>query len=152
MTAFPAPFAVPDTLEPPLTRCLAYWRGLLRAENDIPFADDLQPPVLQDLADDLMLVEVFSGPERFRLNMVGAAVERRCGTHLSGLFADEIGHPGPLRYLRSQCSAAVEGRQPTYYRQQHHAGAAGAIPFARLLLPTWGDGRVSLLLGAFAWH
>jgi hypothetical protein len=38
----------------------------------------------------------------------------------------------------------VEARAPTYYRD-----AEG--PSSRLLLPMWGDGRISMLLGAVAW-
>ena len=41
---------------------------------------------------------------------------------------------------------------PSEPRVKGSAGAAGVVPYARLLLPMWGDGRVSLLLGAFAWH
>ena len=61
---------------------------------------------------------------------------------MRGRFIDELVLSGPLEFLRSQCSAAVEARAPTFYR--HESKPA----YARILLPMWGDGRIGMLLGA----
>ncbi len=61
---------------------------------------------------------------------------------LRGKFLDEEALPGRLDFLLSQCNATVEARAPTFYKH------AGAPPYARILLPMWGDGRIGMLLGA----
>jgi len=110
----------------------------------MPFWDDVTLSSLPDLVDDLMLIDVFSQPERFRFNTVGANIAKRKGDPVIGKFADDIPLQRPFRFLRAQCSATVEARAPTYYRD-----ADGS---ARLLLPMWGEGRVGMLLGAFDWQ
>jgi hypothetical protein len=133
------PFALPARLSPDLTRVHAYWRGLLRGSAQTPFWDDVRLTDLPDLADRLFLVDVFERPERFRFGVVGKDVG---GEPLSGLFLDEAALPRPFAFLRSQCAAAVEAAEPTLMAQDDKEG------FARLVLPMWGDGRISMLLGA----
>jgi hypothetical protein len=63
---------------------------------------------------------------------------------LSSKFIDETDLGDKFAFPRAQASATVEARAPTYYRY----GSRGLSPgFARLLLPLWGDGRISILLG-----
>lgn len=133
------PFPLPDTLERDLAAVHAYWRALRRAENDVPFADDLKPAALAAQAGAVLLIDVFDKPERFRFSLLGGDLLLQQDKAFSGKFIDEVDLPAPLGFLRAQASATVEARAPTYYRD-----ARGA---ARLLLPMWGDGRVSLLLG-----
>ena len=134
------PFGLPARLSPDQTRVLAYWRGLLRGAAAMPFWDDAKLSDLPDLADRLFLVDVFQQPERFRFGVVGEALT---GEDVAGLFLDETALPSPFEFLRAQCSATVEGAEPSLF-----AGAAGDRPYSRLLLPMWGDGRISMLLGA----
>ena len=153
MTESAAPFTVPKNLEPALARLQAYWQGLRRGEGKIPFADDLDLPALSDLAGQLLLLDVFAKPERYRLSIVGKQIGERYGKEIAGQFADEIAPHNPLDYLRSQSSATIERGAPTYYR---HGAAAGlgvsASPgYARLLLPMWGEGHIAALLGAIVW-
>ena len=86
-----------------------------------------------------MLVDVFETPQRFRLNTVGNEIRDYYGADIVGKFVDEIEAKGPLAYFMAQASATVEAAEPTYY----HDG------FARLFLPMWGGGYVSMLLGTF---
>ena len=106
-----------------------------RAQNDIPFADDLKPAALRGVAGRVLLLDAFEKPERFRFSLLGGDVLLSQDKALSGKFIDEVDLPAPLGFLRAQASATVEARAPTFHR-------------GRLLLPMWGDGRVSLLLGA----
>jgi len=129
------PFPLPASLGSDLARVFNYWRGLKRGGNDMPFWDDVKLSALPDLADTLVLVDVFAAPERFRLNTVG---KKFGDPSLHGKFIDETEFAGGLAFLRAQASATVEARAPTYYR-------GGG--FARLLLPMWGDGRIGMLLG-----
>lgn len=134
------PFPAPERLPPDLDRVRAYWRGLLRGSATIPFWDDVKLIDLPDLAERLFLVDAFEKPERFRLNYVGEAI----GENLAGLFADETDLASPLDYLRAQCATTIECRAPTLHRQ------AGDQAYERLILPLWGEGHISMLLGAVA--
>lgn len=129
------PFALPEKLDRELARVLSYWEGLRRGGNDIPFWDDLKPAALEGAT--VFLIDAFAQPERFRFNAFLGAVAG--SANLKGRFLDEADLASPFEFLRAQSSAAVEARKATYYR---HDG------YGRLLLPMWGDGRVSMLLGA----
>lgn len=136
------PFPVPARLPPALVRVRDHWRSLMRGSAAIPFSDDLDMTALADLKPQLVLIRVFARPERFRFEMVGAAL----GADLEDRFLDEtgLGQTGlgrPFEYLRAQCAATVEAAAPTAYRQ------FGQRAYVRLLTPFWGDGRIDLLLG-----
>jgi hypothetical protein len=133
------PFALPEKLDDDLSRVQSYWDDLRRGGNDMPFWDDVRLAALQERAASVLLIDAFAQPERFRFNFLSDALK---AGDLKGRFADERDLPHPFEYLRPQASATVEARKPTYYR---HDGKDG---YARLLLPMWGDGRISMLLGA----
>lgn len=137
MTKVPHPFAPPEKLSSEVGRVRAYWDGLKRGENAVPFADDVKLSALPGFESRLVLVDVFEKPQRFRLNIVGGDIRDWYGADLAGKFVDEIEAKGPLAYFIAQASATVEAAKPTY----HHDG------FERLLLPLWGGGYVSTLLG-----
>jgi hypothetical protein len=136
------PFPLPSKLSPALARVHAYWQSLKRADNDMPFWDDVKLSALPDLADWTLLIDVFALPERFRFNTIGVALALRYGEAVKGKFLDELNLRAPFGYLRAQCSAAVEARMPTYF----------ADGYSRILLPMWGDGRIGMLLGAVDWR
>jgi hypothetical protein len=134
----PHPYAPPRRLTPDLDRVLAYWRGLLRGGAPMPFADDLKLTDLPDLKPSLFVVEVFERPQRFRFALLGEALS---GDGLAGLFLDEVQPVRPFEFLGSQGAATVECREPTLYRHESEP------PYSRLLLPMWGEGRISTILG-----
>lgn len=139
------PFSVPSTLEPALARVHDYWLRLRRGQADIPFADDIKLSSLSDAGVDLVLVDAFERPLRFRIAVAGSGIARRHGSPVEGVFADELTPGAALDYFLSQCAASVEGRAPTFYRNARHP------VYARLLLPLWGDGHINALLGAVAY-
>ena len=139
-------FPLPETLEPGLARILAAWKGLLRGEADMPFSDDIDLAHLPQDADHAFLVAVFQNPERFRFEAAGDRIAQRYGAALDGAFADEIEPRPPLESFTDQCRATVAQRAPTFYRPPPSGAARPA--YGRLILPAWGDGHVSLLLGA----
>ena len=145
MSTVKSPYPLPAEMSPNLLRVRSYWESLKRAGNEMPFWDDLKLSALPDLTDSLLLMDVFADPERFRFNTIGKAFAAADGLSLTRKFADEVALRGPFEYLRAQCSAAVEGGIPTFYR---HDGSREAPAFSRLLLPMWGDGHISMLLGA----
>ena len=135
-------------MERDLARVHAFWDGLKRHEAQMPFWDDVKISALPDLRRPPDgWVEATNKPVRFRIafELVGADIKQHYGHDLSGKFLDEI------RRRRAGCNsccrnaaATVESRAPTYYRND---GAGG---YSRLVLPLWGDGRVGMLLVAYA--
>lgn len=138
------PYAVPTNLSPCLARVQSYWRGLLRGAATMPFWNDAKLSDLPDLSPRLFLIDVFQRPERFRFGIVGEDL----GSDLSGAFLDELRLGAPFSLLRSQCAASVEDEGPTFVRLAGDQAQGGARPYGRLVLPMWGDGRISMLLGA----
>ena len=124
----------------------AFWEDLKRHEAEMPFRDDVKISALPELAGRLMMVEATDKRVRFRIafGLVGADIKHHHEHDLSGKFLDEIDAAAPLQFLVSQCSATVESRAPTYHRNN------GAEGYSRLVLPLWGDGRIGMLLVAYA--
>ena len=146
----PNPYRLPATLAPDLARLRTYWRGLLRGSAEIPFWDDLNPADFSDLSSRVLLIDVFSLPERFRFNLVGTELQETQTKPIDGEFLNKIAMNYPLEFLRSQCSATVECAGPTFH-QQDAQQSPDRSAYSRLLLPMWGDGRISMLLGGIAW-
>lgn len=139
------PYPLPGNLSAPLQAVLSYWQDLRRAGNEMPFWDDVKPSELPGPSGWLLMVDVFDKPERFRINTIGTELDPPGGS-LRKKFIDELALTGALEFLRSQCSATVEARAPTFYRHE------GKPPYSRILLPMWGDGRIGMLLGAVDLH
>lgn len=139
------PFPLPATLKPLLQRVLSYWDDLKRGENAIPFSDDVNLSDFPDVSDRLLLLDVFSAPERFRFNFLGESFTNHQIGATQSAFLDEIPLKGQLIFLRAQSSATVEAGAPTFYR---FGGGPTARAFSRILLPLWKDGQIGMLLGA----
>jgi hypothetical protein len=151
MTAESDAFALPAELETNLLRVLTYWRGLVRGYADMPYWDDYTPAALAEVQHDAILADVFPDPLRFRFRIVGKNIAARYGEEFAGKYHDEIALRAPLDRLDAQCAAAVTSRRPAYFRMDARAsGAKPAAPYARLVLPMWGNGRVEMLLVAVA--
>jgi hypothetical protein len=142
MTSDRGAFPLPDRLEPDLERVLAYWNGLKRGENNIPFWDDVKLSTQAPFADHIMMIEAFENPLRFRFDIVGASVTHGYGKAIAGKFTDEVDLHPPVERLTEQCRTTVEGGAPTYFC--HAAGTH----YSRLILPLWGNGHIEMLIGA----
>jgi len=143
-------YSLPDELEPDLARILAYWNGLKRGANDVPFWDDVKFSLRSRLGQESMLIDVFENPLRFRFDLIGTDLADWYGKAIGNTFLDEIELHAPFDDLIQQGKATVEGCAPTYYCQTA-AGkrvAEHSDGYARLLLPLWGNGRIEMLLGA----
>ena len=136
-------FTFPTTLEPGLADMHVYWERLKRADNSMPFWDDVKLSALPEAADRLILIDAFEKPERFRFNTVGKALIERYGKPLNGKFLDEVELNAPFADLLAQAGATVATRAPTYHADKS---------VARILLPMWGDGHIGMLLGAVEWR
>jgi len=142
------PFPLPRKLPPRLAIVLRYWKALIRAENMMPFSDDVNLSPLERLSAHLLLIDVFSGPQRFRFNHLGKNIITKLGTSPTGQFVDELKLTEPLNYLIAQASATVEAGAPTLYYAARKKTRRSR--YSRILLPAWGNGRVDLLIGAIA--
>ena len=145
-------YSLPGELEPDLNRVQAYWNGLKRGANDVPFWDDVKFSLRSRLGRELMLIDVFENPLRLRFDLIGADVTNWYGGTIGNSFIDEIDLHSPFDELTLQCRATVEGCAPTYHRQTAFRKGDAEHPggYARLLLPLWGNGRIEMLLGAVA--
>jgi hypothetical protein len=142
------PFPLPLKLSPNLARVRAYWEGLRRGENSMPFWDDVNLSSLPELSAKMMLVDVFAKPQRFRFSFIGPQLLKRYGDTIVGRFADEMEVKYPFDYFLSQASATVERGAPSHYAHGAGGKSRGSTSYTRLLLPMWGDGRIGMLLGA----
>ena len=132
------PFEPPEFLPPAFQEVLSYWKKLRRGQAKIPFSDDIKLSELLGREIDLILLDAFAKPQRYRFSIVGNNVFKAYGKDIAGIFLDELEPSPPFALIHSQASAAAELRAPTFYGDEN---------YARLLLPAWGDGHVSALLG-----
>ena len=150
MTEVVHSYSLPDELEPDLGRVHAYWNGLKRGANDVPFWDDVKFSMRSRLGRESMLIDVFENPLRFRFDLIGADLTEWYGGTIGNTFLGEIDLHGPFDELTLQCQATVVDCAPTYYCQTavRNDDAEHLAGYARLLLPLWGNGRIEMLLGA----
>ncbi|MGE5156897.1 MAG: hypothetical protein ACM3OF_02005 [Gemmatimonas sp.] len=120
---------------------MSLWKSLRRAENGMPFSDDLGLPALSNLTGKCFLLSAFAVPERFRFEFVSDGLQKWARV---GQFIDEISPDTHFGYLRAQSSATAEAAEPTLFRLSERAGR----DFSRLLLPMWGNGQINMLLGS----
>ena len=135
------PFPLPDRLDPDLQTVVSFWESLRRAENGMPFGDDLKFSDLSRLSAKPFVLSVFTSPERFRFEYLHKDLQ---GAAMAGRFIDEIPPESDFSYLRAQSSATLEAAEPTFLRLSEASGRS----FRRLLLPMWGSGQINTLLGA----
>ena len=147
MTIAKSPFPLPARLPSRLRKVLAYWDGLKRGDNRLPFLDDIALGSVPEMEDRLLLLDVFVRPSRFRFSYVGDRIARDRADNIVGSFADEIDAASPFEYILAQCSVAFEAKAPTFYRRPESRLASGD-GYSRLLLPMWGSGQVAALFGA----
>ena len=92
------PFLPPRKLPGPLAQLRQYWNGLRRGENAVPFSDDVNPSALTGLSDNLILVDVFDRPQRFRFSTAGREIAAKLGMRITGTFADDVETRCPLEF------------------------------------------------------
>lgn len=134
------PFPLPGRLDAKLQPVVTLWENLKRGENGIPFSDDLGVLTLSKLPGNPFLLSVSPLPERYRFEFLCDSLRRGIAT---GRFLDEVPQNVNFSFLRAQSSATVEAAEPTLFRLTQVSGYS----FSRVLLPLWGNGQVTLLLG-----
>ena len=147
MNAPMQPFRLSRKLPPKLAGVHHYWKSLIRAENTMPFSDDVDLSALKRYSDNLLLVDIIFG--RFRFNYLGHKIIAKFSADIRGRFADELALHAPFNYFMAQASATLEAAAPTLYSSRPANLKKRLLAgYCRILLPAWGNGRVELLLGA----
>lgn len=146
MTTLTTPYAITGPISPRLDAVLSYWQDLRRGRAEMPFWDDIDLKAVRGLCREIVLLDVLSAPERFRLAIAELAMDADYRERIPGRFIDEVDLPPGLDLLRSQASATVECGRPTIYRHTPRTGSD--VPYSRLLAPAWGEGQIRVLLGA----
>ena len=141
------PFPLSRKLPRALGRAHRLWKDLIRAENTMPFSDDVSLSGYGNLSANLLLINVLPSSQRFRFNQLGAKILARAGANFHDKFADELELREPFDYFVAQASATVEAGAPTFYASNPRRRTARR-GYSRLILPSWGNGRVDLLLCA----
>jgi hypothetical protein len=96
-----------------------------------------------------MLIDVFTSPQRFRFNSIGQEISASLDSNITGKFVDEVGSHRPFEFFIAQVSVTVEARSPTFYRREPISGKGrDSLGYSRLMLPTWGNGRIDMLIAA----
>ena len=93
------PFPLPDRLDPNLQAVVSFWKRVRRAENGIPFGDDLKFSDLSKLSAKVFVPTVFTFPERFRFEFLDKGL---LAAAVAGRFIDEISVNTSFSYLRAQ--------------------------------------------------
>jgi len=81
----------------------------------MPFSDDVNLSRLEKLSANLLLIDVFSAPQRFRFNHLGEKIIKKFGANIAGKFADESESHAPFNCFIAQASTTVEAQAPTLY-------------------------------------
>ena len=152
MAAKTHPFPLPKDLSPALASIHQYWKNLMRRENPMPFSDDVNLSQFSEISGQLLMIDVFA-LQQFQFNHLGSEIIRKFGSNVTGKFADELKLHEPLDYTVAQSSVTVEALAPTLYSCDPAGEEQGRQEgYSRLLLPTWGNGGVELLLGAIVFN
>ena len=95
-------YSLPGELEPDLSLVHAYWSGLKRGANDVPFWDDIKFSLRSRLGRESMLIDVFEDPLRFRFDLTGTDVTNWYGKAIGNSFLDEVDLHVPFDELASR--------------------------------------------------
>jgi hypothetical protein len=134
------PFPLPGRLDAKLQPIVTFWENLRRGENGMPFGDDLGVRALSKLPGNPFLLSVSPAPERYCFEFLCDSLRRGMG---AGGFLDQMPGNVNFSYLRAQSSATVEAAEPTLL----HLTQLSGYRFSRILLPLWGNGQITMLLG-----
>lgn len=115
----------------------------------MPFSDDVNLSMLKRYSGNLLLVDIISASQHFRFNHLGRKIIAKFGADITDKFADELQLDEPFNYFIAQASTTIEAAAPTLYSSRSpNAKKTRRGDYSRIILPTWGNSRVDLLLGA----
>jgi len=137
--------------DPDLVRFYDYWVSLC-AGRPMPSRRDLDPlQIPAGYLPDLMLIDVFHEPRRYRYRLVGTHVVTASGEDRTGRYFDEMPFFKTNPVVMKQYDTAVATALPLYSLEPFTNFVNGRhYEVDRLMLPLSNDGRlVDMLLVAF---
>lgn len=123
-----------------LIELYAYWLGK-QARRRMPSRGDIDPSEISPLLPHIMLIDVLSD-ERFRIRMVGTALDDATGVNATGRLLNEVMPDGPYaEYVQGLYQEVVREKSPIYAECEH--SDPDLVPHAtiRLIMPLSDDGE-----------
>ena len=126
--------------DPGLARLWAYWDEK-RGTREFPARADIDPLDLGYVLGNVILVDVFHGPMRFRIRLYGSNIVHRVNFDMTGRYLDE--HPCPefRAKVEREWRQAVESRQITHVMVDEWMDDR-RVRFEALRLPLSTDGHI----------
>lgn len=137
--------------DPDLVRFYDYWKSLC-AGRPMPARRDLDPlQIPAGYLPDLMLIDVFHEPRRYRYRLVGTHVVTASGEDRTGRFFDDVQFFKTNPAVMQQFETVTATGRPLYSLELFTNFANGRhYDVDRLMLPLSSDGRlVDMLLVVF---
>ncbi len=145
---------------PELNEIHAYWLAK-RGERRMPARQDIEPTEIPGLLRNVMLIDVFHDPVRFRYRLIGTNVVDATGENRTGKCFDSVDFFATNPIVREQYVAVAATGEPVHSLEPFYRLDNGTkYEVERLLLPLSADGvTVDMLLvyfhfksGSFAAH
>jgi hypothetical protein len=136
----------------------AYWLAK-RGQRRMPARQDIDPVEIPKLLRNMMLIDVFHDPLKFRYRLIGTRVVDATGENRTGKCFDSVEFFAANPIVWEQYAAAVAGGAPVHSLEPFRRLDTGTeYEVERLLLPLSSDGvTVDMILvyfhfksGAFA--
>jgi hypothetical protein len=137
--------------DPDLIRFYDFWAGL-RGDRPMPSRKDLDPlHIPSEFLPNLMLIDVFNEPRRYRYRLVGTHVVTASGEDRTGRTFENVGFFKVHPIVIEQYERVVETGQPLHSLEPFTNFKSGSTyDVDRLLLPLSSDGRtVDMLVVLF---
>jgi len=138
----------------------AYWLAK-RGQRRMPSRWDIEPTEIPRLLRNLMLVDVFYNPIRFRYRLIGTNVVDATGENRTGKCFDSVDFFAANPIVREQYATVVSTGEPVHSLEPfYRLDTRREYEVERLLLPLSSDGvTVDMILvyfhfksGGFAAH
>lgn len=137
--------------DPDLIQFYDYWASL-RGDRPMPSRKDVDPlRIAPNHLPNLMLIDVFHEPRRFKYRLVGTNVVEASGKNRTGRYFDDVKFFQINPTVMNHYNRVVETGQPLYSLEPFTNLRTGSnYDVERLLLPLSNDGqRVDMLIVFF---
>jgi len=137
--------AEPQPVHPSLRRLFDYWLGK-RGARSMPSRDDIDPVDFAFVLGNIILVDVFREPLRFRIRLHGTTLVMQAGYELTGKMLDEL----PItefRILAAESFTTTANTGKPFHSQRDRILDGRPRRYETLMLPLSDDDRtVNMLL------
>jgi len=117
----------------------AYWLAK-RGQRRMPSRQDIDAVEIPRLLPNLMLIDVFHDPLRFRYRLIGTRVVDATGEDRTGRCFDSVDFIAANPIVREQYAACVASGEPVHSLEPFYRRDSGtAYDVERLLLPLSSD-------------